>query len=222
MIKINLLPGNTGRRRRSLPRIKLPSFGGGTDMWVMGGVLVVLAALGWMGYAYWDVNQQLTDVAANIEEAQADSARFADLIEKTARLTAQRDSIALRVQVIQDIDEGRFVWPHILDEVARAIPDFTWLTGISTMASDDESLVFQVKGNSGNVFAMTQFMENLAASPFIRYVDLVKQGQMNLGVGGGQQVVHDFVLEAAYQAPPVEFIETVPLFGTELSADAGR
>ena len=132
---------------------------------------------------------------------------------------ARRDSIAQRVAIIQDIDQGRYVWPHLMDEVARALPDYTWLSGIvqiggATINQPD----FRIRGRSGNNFALTRFMENLEASMFIRDVQLISTEQVVEQEEGlsGVRTVHDFTLEAAYELPPPELIETVPLLGGEV------
>ena len=58
------------------------------------------------------------------------------LIARTELLTARRDSIAQRVAIIQEIDQDRYSWPHLLDEVARALPDYTWLTELTQVGTD--------------------------------------------------------------------------------------
>ncbi len=216
MIKVNLLPG--GKRsaspgaRRKIPLPKLKGVGG--DRWLMG--TVVLAALG-IGYAaslFFGIRGEKEELAVATEAAVADSARYAEIVQRNEALIARRDSIATRVAIIQGIDQGRYVWPHVLDEVARALPDYTWLSGIIQVGSAEQP-DFRVQGRSGNNFALTRFMENLEASPFIRGVELVTTEQVverDQGLSG-VTTVHDFTLEASYEMPPPELIETVPLLG---------
>jgi Tfp pilus assembly protein PilN len=126
-------------------------------------------------------------------------------------LNARRDSIAQRVGIIQEIDGDRYVWPHIMDEVARALPDYTWLEDL-LQTSPGEPLTFRIVGQAGNNFAVTQFMENLEGSPFVRNVELVSTEQEVLATGGINRIVNRFELEAEYERPPPELLETVPLF----------
>jgi hypothetical protein len=42
-----------------------------------------------------------------------------------------RDSILSQIRTIQQVDGDRYVWPHILDEVSRALPPFTWLVNVA-------------------------------------------------------------------------------------------
>lgn len=219
MIEVNLAPG--GRKRPSKARglsFKMPTLGGGAspkrDSWVVTAVVVVAAALGGMGWFYLQVTAEREELDVALEEAIQDSTRFADLIERTEQLEAQRDSIAQRVAVIQEIDEGRYVWPHVMDEVARALPEYTWLGGLTQVSSGGE-MEFRISGQAGNNFAVAIFMEQLEASPFIRDVRLINTEQSLVNAGSGQQVVYSFDLEASYSQPPLDFLETVPLFGTD-------
>jgi hypothetical protein len=139
LIEVNLLPG--GKKRSSKggsfsPRAGLPSLklgGGGlpgdpyTIFAAVAGGLSVLV----MAWLFFSVRGDREETQVLLDEAVQDSIRFADLIERTNQLTARRDSIAQRVSIIQEIDAGRYIWPHVLDEVARALPDYTWLREIT-------------------------------------------------------------------------------------------
>jgi len=191
----------------------MPSFGGGFgDRWVLGSTAVIVLLLGGAGYLYWTVTQGLADLDVGIESAQADSVRFVDEIAQNALLQAREDSILQRATIIQEIDEGRYVWPHILDEVARALPDYTWITEIVQVSLGDQ-MQFQIDGRAGNNFAVTQFMENLEGSLFISNVRFRSTEQVSEESGGFNRAVTSFSLDAFFDRPSPEFLETVPLFG---------
>ncbi len=220
MIEVNLIPGDRKKRRararRSLAIPSVPGLSG--DRWVLGaGVLVAVAllAIGWMAFA---TAGQAEELEIQIESAVRDSARLADVIERSERLRSQGDSIARRVDVIQQIDGSRYIWPHIMDEVARALPDYTWLTRIQQVTSG-EPMAFRIEGRAGTYFALTSFMEAVEASPFIRGTQLISSDQVFMSVGGGaQRLVYDFALEAEYRDPPPDLIQREPLFGGSVLA----
>lgn len=219
MIEVNLLPGGRKRqaRKRSYslptPTVKgLPS-----DRWVLAALVAGVVALGAMGFFWISLQAQEEEVQVALESAVQDSARFADLIERTRRLQSRRDSIVERVAVIQEIDQNRYVWPHVMDEVARALPDYTWLTQLGQMGTDP--LRIQLRGRAGNNFAVTVFMDQLEASEYFRDVSLVSTEQAPESIeGGGQQVVYAFELQMTFEQPPLESLETVPLLGAEPGA----
>jgi Tfp pilus assembly protein PilN len=183
-----------------------------TDSWVLGASAVVIVVVALSAFLYVTTNGAHGELTVSIREAVADSTRYADLIQANDALTARRDSIAQRVNIIQEIDSDRFVWPHILDEVARALPDYTWVTELIQVQGGDP-LQIRIAGRAGNNFAVTEFMESLEASFFIRNVDLISTSQVVEGLGGGvERIVNQFSLEAEFERPPVELLETIPLF----------
>jgi Tfp pilus assembly protein PilN len=186
--------------------------GVGRDPWVLGSSVLVVAIVGLCGWLFASTGNRTTELELQIVQARADSARYADLIQQNEALLARRDSIAQRVQIIQEIDGDRYVWAHIMDEVARALPEYTWLTELLQVSLGDE-LQFRITGRSGNTFALTQFMENLEGSLFLRDVRLNSTDQIavDLGEGSVRRAVYEFVLEALYDRPSPEFLQTVPL-----------
>jgi type IV pilus assembly protein PilN len=193
----------------------MPDFKGlGGDRWLLVLVLVAIATLGSAAWLWLGLSADRRTVDEELEQAVQDSARYADLISQTTELEARRDSILERVSVIQEIDRDRLVWPHILDEVARALPEYTWLSEITTIAS--APVVFQIAGRAGNTRAITLFMEQLQASPFIRSVRLItSQAVVENQNTPQQQVVQAFELELEYDPVPLEELQTVPLFADD-------
>jgi len=100
-----------------------------------------------------------------------------------------------------------------MDEVSRALPPYTWLVGISTLPADstEKTPHFKIEGRTGNNFALTKYLQDLEASPFIRNVKLATTEL----VRENDKLVYSFQLEATYEEPPPDVIETVPLFAKE-------
>lgn len=214
-IEINLLgagkkAGAPGRRRGlklslpSLRGLKLSVKGDPLVLAIEGlaGVILVLGVL-----LTLNTMDRRSDLEKDVELARKDSARFAELIASAERLAARRDTLLNRVRVIQEIDRDRYVWSHLLDEVARAVPEYTWLTGLNTAGEDTLGLRFRVQGNTANNLALTQYMKDLEASPFIERVTLVSVEAAQLG----RKVINTFVLEGAYQKPDTTAIRLVPV-----------
>jgi Tfp pilus assembly protein PilN len=189
----------------------MPSIGAvPKDPWILGSSAAVIVVVALSAFLYLPTNGAHGELTVSISEAAADSARYADLIQQNDALTARRDSIAQRVGIIQEIDGDRYLWPHILDEVARALPDYTWLTELVQVSGGDP-LEIRISGRAGNNFAVTQYMENLEASLFLRNVDLISTQQVVESISGVDRIVNRFELEVEFERPPVELLETVPL-----------
>lgn len=223
MIEVNLLPGGKKRRPSKgggggggggfMQKLSFPSLGSlSLDGYTIASVVVVAGVLAALGWWYVGLSSRQEDVVVALADAVQDSANYADLIARNTTLAARRDSVAEKVNIIQDIDALRYVWPHLLDEVARALPDYTWLTEL-IQVSVGETVDFQIRGMAANNPAMTTFMRQLEESPFIRNVDLVQSEQT---VRSGGQLSVAFQLDCVYARPPLDVLETVPLFGADL------
>lgn len=219
MIEVNLLPGGKKRSGRgrgfSLSGLSFPKFGAGggstADPYILSAIGVGILSVGLMAWLFFGVRSHRQDLQVSLDSAAQDSARFADLIKRTTELTARRDSIAQRVAIIQKIDAHRYVWPHIFDEIGRALPDYTWLTTITQTGADP--LTLRVAGEAGNMYAVTTFMTNLEASPFLRNVQL-ESNEARQSQADPRDVVQDFSLTMNYESPPLDQLHTVPLFNS--------
>lgn len=172
-------------------------------------LLVLLIAFG-----IWRVGQQRTALEARVQKEVADSTRFATTIELIQALRSRQDTIQQKIGVIREVDQRRYVWPHLLDEISAAVPAFTWLTEIASVAATDSvagPLSFTIQGSAGSTQALTRFMKNLEGSPFVRDVTLVTSEQAE----EAGRAVHRFTLEARYETPDSSAIQTVPIITVE-------
>lgn len=236
MIEINLLPAGEKKRRPSgrsggaRRGPALPKFAG--DPYMLGlGTLAVVVFLA-LGFAYWRVNTAQAAVETRIESETRDSTRFASTIELVDAMESRQDTIESKIEVIRGVDERRYVWPHILDEISRATPPYTWLTKLAAVEAEEAPApaepktaadsaaakaaaavpkpsgpAFNLEGNTGSTQALTRFMKSLEASPFIRDVTLVTSEQTSTN----GRTYQKFTLEARYETPDSSFVETVPV-----------
>lgn len=214
MIQINLLPGAEKRKKRAgaggLP-FKMPSAMPEMDRmtafivaaWIIGPLLGLWLFLGIRG--------DMAETRVALDQAVADSARFGAVIQTQTRLQARQDTIAEKLQMIQQIDAGRYIWPHIMDEISRALPPFTWLEGIDAVGGNSSRPTFEVRGSTASLPALTRFMDALEASPFLSGIQLISSEQAQVG-DNENNIVNSFSLTGEYEAPSMEMVETVPLF----------
>jgi Tfp pilus assembly protein PilN len=139
MIEINLLPraGKKSGRRLGGPglgsfaslanRVRDPFLAGAVAALVLGGAGV--AAL------HMRLSSRTADLAVREQQAVQDSTRFAAILKEKRAAQAQRDSILRQVAIIRSIDNDRYVWSHIMEEVSRALPAYTWLTSLNQTSS---------------------------------------------------------------------------------------
>jgi Tfp pilus assembly protein PilN len=213
MIEINLLPGSTKRSARGMPRLggnplarlRLPDFNRAAA--IMGGLwIAALATVAWMHFSTASRSQEL---GIELEAALRDSTRYALLRASGDSLAAQEAVIAQKLELIQSIDAKRFVWPHILDELSTALPPYVWLLSVGGSTAEVDQPQIRMVGMAGTTFALTQYMEQLEASPFIKSVRLLSSEQQRID----NRTVHTFALIMSYEQPAADVIETMPLFG---------
>lgn len=216
-IEINLLPGarkKTGGGGLSLPdfrdlvaRVKDPLLMGALAAWVVG-----LSAMGWMWYSQ---TSALSAIEPELLEAQNAARRFGQIIAQKERQTILRDSLVIELDAIREIDGDRFVWPHIMEEVTKALPEFTWIVALDGITVQDQVLEdgtvipapvqFTIDGRTSNIQSYTRFMTRLQDSPWFR----------NVGSSGTNTVVENgrtvraFQITATFQVADSAFIRTL-------------
>ncbi len=227
MIEVNLLPG--GKKGgggggnplagfvEGLKNLRSGSGGGGgsagLDPYQLFFAGAALVGLGYIGLAFFSLRSETEELRVQTEVAVQDSIQNASVIGQINQLQAQGDSIESRVAVIQEIDGDRYIWPHLLDEIASAVPDYTWLREILYQS---DGPVVRINGRAGSIFAITNFMRRLESSRFLRGVN-DETIQEVASEENPNDLVFLFELVATYDQPPIEELETVPLFDDGLA-----
>ena len=150
-------------------------------------------------------------LTARLNTALDDSVQTAGQVEAWRATAAARDSLAVVIAAVEDLDARRYPWPRLLDEVAAALPAGVWLTRLGAAPSEPERLRFRIEGHAPDSFTLTRFWNAMEASPFVRDVQLLHAAQVSLDrepPSGRAAVAHNFVLEAELETPPAEVIGT--------------
>lgn len=132
MLEINLLPGaKKGKSSGGGLSIgaSFASIGSNIrDPWLIGAAASVVVSVAVVGLLFSAQSARATELEGRMEKAVRDSTRYAKVLSARRKLTAERDSVIRQLQIIRTIDDNRYNWAHILDEVSRALPAYTWLT----------------------------------------------------------------------------------------------
>lgn len=132
MIEVNLLPGGK-KPTRGASKFNVTSIVGDLgarvrDPWLVGAASTVVVAVAAVGILFTSQNARASEVDSKVERAVRDSTRYAKVLDARRKLSAERDSVYRQLQIIRTIDDNRYNWAHILDEVSRSLPAYTWLT----------------------------------------------------------------------------------------------
>ena len=220
MIRINLLPGpkkrggagagfSLGGLKGIVEQVKDPLLLGVAGSWAVG-LLVV-------GFLYVTQTARLGALESRHTEIEAEARRFRALMVQKRRAEELRDSLVTELNAIRSIDADRYIWPHIFEEISKALPDFTWLVGIDHLAPSTAATAvtdsvsppvrFQVDGRTSDISAYTRFVRQLTNSPWIGNVEF----------GPAQSVIEDdrpitaFTITVTFRQADSAFIRTVPV-----------
>jgi Tfp pilus assembly protein PilN len=223
MITINLRPGQKRKAAGASPlggvQEGLKRFGASVRNPALAGaaavLAVVVAGLAWL---FVSTGSELAALEPQLEAARAEQRRYASVLADKRKQEALRDSLASQIGIIRGVDGDRYVWSHVLDEVARALPEFTWLTDIASVppapvdSSATDSVVkprpaFVVQGRTVDIQAYTKFLRDLEASPWISDVTPL---QANTVVEENRAVTA-FSVRASFTSADSAYMRTVPL-----------
>ena len=247
MIQINLLPG-ANKKAASRQSIDLSAFRAGfagmfKDQFLIGAVSAVVLSLGAVGYLYTTQNANSADLEARRDRSVSDSTRYANFLKDRYHVEAVRDTLLRQVNIIRSLDDDRFIWAHVMDEVSRALPQYTWLTNISFTGTPQgstnvvaapkadtsaaakkaaaargapkrldtdvprDAIGVRVSGHTVDIQALTRFMKDLEASPYLTNVQL-DRSELALELN---KEVTQFQLTIAYNRPDSTVVRRAPL-----------
>ena len=234
MITVNLRPDLKRKRARSpLQGITESVRGLGAkvkDPLLVVAVVAWVGALGWLGFVVMNTGRQLATLEPQLEQTRAEHRRFKAFLTEKRHQEMIRDSLVAQIGVIRSVDGDRYVWSHLLDEVTKALPAYTWLTDLGadvattpgaapapaaapaaakadSNAPSKTPVAFSIIGRTVDIQAYTKFLRQLEASPWITDVTPVSAQT----VVEKERPVTAFTIRATYREADSAYIRTVPL-----------
>jgi len=234
MIEINLLPG---KKRKAAPgagfRLALPDFRGLIasirNPWLLAAsatsAIVVAGGL----LLFITEGARLRVLEGELQRTRNRKRQLDAVIVQKRQSERIRDSLAAEIQIIRSIDADRYIWPHILDQITKALPPYTWLTGVSAagggnvapgspgstppppgQAVDSAGMTrvrVWITGSTVDIQAYTTFLRQLAASPWLTDV----MPATSSTVIEADRPVTAFNVSVRYRVADSVYIRTVPL-----------
>jgi Tfp pilus assembly protein PilN len=237
MITVNLRPNLKRKRARSPLQGIGESFRGlGSkvkDPLLLVAVVSWVGVLGFLGYVFVSTTRELSALEPQLEQTRAEHKRFKAFLAEKRHQETIRDSLVSQIGVIRTVDGDRYVWPHVLEEVTKALPAYTWLVdmGMAAMAppaqtapaqpagkakkaADSAATVpvhvpvsFTINGRTVDIQAYTRFLRQLEASPWVTDVTPVSAQT----VIEKERPVTAFTIRATFRQADSAYIRTVPL-----------
>ncbi|HKR57161.1 MAG TPA: PilN domain-containing protein [Gemmatimonadales bacterium] len=235
MIEVNLLPGQKKKQAGGGAKFKLPDFksllASIKDPWLIAAVVSwIVIGGGALGLFLLDSAKKVL-LDSKVTQAQHDADRFSIQISEKRALEKKRDSLVVEINVIRQIDGQRYVWPHLMDQITKALPPYTWLQDMQQTASApvlpssnpsngggakpsavdsaaaQNAVNVTLNGRTVDIQAYTTFLRQLAASPWI--TDVTPAAAQT--VIESDRPVTQFSVSFKYKQADSVFIRTVPL-----------
>lgn len=235
MISINLRPGakraapgpsmaGLGERLRGLgSAVKDPMRAVATVL----GVLVVAGIL----WGFIGTGIQSRRLRPELDQVQSEYRQFRTLLGQIRREERIRDSVVTELITLRQVDQNRLIWPHIMEDVTRALPPGTWLVGMAPVAGVTATdivdslgnmvrppLQVELTGRTMDIQGFTRFMRQLEDSPWLADVAAISA----ITLVESNRPVTAFVLRASFvEADPV-YVRRVPVAQTLVGGGEGQ
>lgn len=233
MIEINLLPGKKGGKKPSAAgaglRLSLPDFRGliatVKNPWLLIVSAAALIVVGGGLLAFVTQSTRLKVLESRLEGVRAEKRRFDIVIAQKRQSEKIRDSLVFQINMIRGIDADRYIWPHVLDQLTKALPPYTWLTSITAGAGTGATIapprpaapgdttpaippvLVWIQGSTVDIQAYTTFLRQLAASPWLTDVSPATSQT----IIEADRPVTAFNVSVRYRPADSVYIRTVPI-----------
>jgi type IV pilus assembly protein PilN len=188
MIRINLLASERVQAKKKL------TFQAGQKLTVACSLILVVAALA-IGWRYWSLTQQSTQLDTDIASAEQEAARLRSVLQKVQDFEQRKAQLSQRVVLIEDLRKEQKGPVHMLDEISRALPPMLWLTEVKQVGGD-----VVIDGNSTTQTGVSDFVNNLEASGYFKKsIDIVGTKTVTLPQPPGELV--NFSVRAQFLTP---------------------
>ena len=228
MIEINLLPGKKKKAAGPGMQLSMPDFRAilaqVKDPWLVAAVVAWVIVGGGGAALFITQRARLAAAEARLESVKTEKRRFDVVIAQKRQAEKIRDSLVAEINVIRQIDADRYTWPHVLDQVTKALPPYTCITRIGSggaalaavpgqppAAATDSAgapvVQVNIDGRTVDIQAYTTFLRQLAASPWFTDVNPASSQT----VIEADRPVTAFNVTVRYRVADSVYIRTVPL-----------
>lgn len=200
MIRINLLASE----RRAAKAAAAPGFQAAQKMTVIGSLLLIVT-VSLLGWRYWALGQEKARVAREIDAARREEARLTEIMRQVTEFENRHKMLDARVTLIDELRKGQSAPVHMIDQISKALPEQTWLVGIS-----QNGYTLTIQGRCLTLTSLSDFIANLEASRyFIRPVEIIETSVVENSTGKGPELIQ-FTIRGTFQMAGVDSVAPPP------------
>ena len=183
MIRVNLLPHREIRRRR-LQR----------QFFILLGIVTFFAIAIWF-LVHTSLTNRYEEQIARNQYLQAEIVKLDKEIEDIKKLKEMTAALLSRKKVVETLQSNRAEVVHLLDELARQLPDGVYLKGIKQQGPR-----VTINGYTQSQARVSTLMRNLDASPHLENSNLIEIRAVPLGATR----INEFTLAVNIERPKSE------------------
>jgi Tfp pilus assembly protein PilN len=154
--------------------------------------IFALAIIAILAGAFFLQKRMVSQERDRLQAAQAEKKKLEYVVAKLAELEAQKAVYERKIGLINQLQAQRDSAVTILDEISKKLPDWVWLTDVSSQGQ-----VIQIKGNALSNNLIADYIYNLESSAHFANVNLISSTQKS---GRGAQYL-EFSLTLNYMLP---------------------
>jgi type IV pilus assembly protein PilN len=160
VIRINLL--HTERKKAKKPVFTVPT----GHRLTIACSLILVAAVGLLGWRYLALNRESARVDAAIAAAEQETVRLHSLIQQVQQFEQRRTQLQERVGLIEQLRKGQTGPVHMLDQISRSLPQMLWLTELKQ--NDKVQGEVTLDGRCMTLTALSDFVKNLEDTGYFK------------------------------------------------------
>jgi type IV pilus assembly protein PilN len=193
MIRINLLNAERKAAKKKTGGLLLIG-----QKLTIGCTLILLLAAGFIGWRFWALSHESTELDADIAASQQETTRLHSVIEQVQQFEQRRAQLQQRVLLIEQLRRGQTGPVHMLDQISRAMPPMLWLTELKQNEKTPDEV--QIDGRCMTITGLSDFVANLEASGYFkRSIEIISTQSEGLPQPPGE--LTRFSLRALFQTP---------------------
>ncbi len=165
MIKVNLVPEEQRKKVREvkfkMPALRIPKLDMIISVLVFGGVIAICFII------YLAQQKTLRDLNNNIVAAQQELRELEKERKMVEDLENRQRELKEWISLVQDLNKGRALHFHVMDELNKLRPDYMWI-----VLFEENNRHFKLKGMTFSNYMISNFMDKLNASSYFGDVKL--------------------------------------------------
>ncbi len=166
MVRINLLPKEEKARRRgggiARPVIKMPT---GIDNYIGIGAIVLVIII--LSVIHVSQRKTIGKLNVQIEQTRQELRKLDEVVKLVKELDKKRKDLDARIEIIRDLNRGRFEKAKLLYTVSSLLPEYCWFQNMEVRGT-----LITIKGITFSNQVIADLMRKMQGSSLFGGVEL--------------------------------------------------